>query len=72
MRTDGLNGTGENLAECAARNITVYSPIADGLADNPAVRDDPRVPAADRDRLTTKTTKTNGKASKTLDKHAFV
>lgn len=74
MLTDGLNGTGENLAACAARNITVYSPIPDGPADNPALRDDPRVPVAeaDRDRLPTKTTKTKGKESKTLDKHAFV
>lgn len=72
--TDGLNGTGENLADCAEQNITVYSPIPDGPADNPALRDDPRVPVAeeDRDRLPIKTTKTNGKESKTLDKHAFV
>ncbi len=74
MLTDGLNGTAENLAQCAARNVTVYSPIADGPVDNPALRDDPTTPVAeaDRRRLPTKTTKTNGKESKTLDKHAFV
>lgn len=74
MLTDGLNGTGENLAQCAARNVAVYSPIADGPADNPALREDPTRPVAaeDRGRLPIKTTKTNGKESKTLDKHAFV
>lgn len=74
MLTDGLNGTGENLAQCDARNITVYSPIPDGPADNPALRADPSVPVAeaDRDRLPTNSTKTKGKESKTLDKHAFV
>ena len=74
MLTDGLNGTGENLAECAERNIVLYSPIPDGPADNPALRDDPTqpVPAEDRDRLPTKTTKSQGTESQKLDKHAFV
>jgi transposase len=74
MLTDGLNGTGENLAQCAARNITLYSPIPDGPADNPALRIDPRVPVAeeDRDRLPTTTVKSKGHETEKLDKHAFV
>lgn len=71
---DGMMATGENLAECDERNITLYSPIDDGPADNPALRDDPTVAVAaeDRDRLPTKTTKSKGQVSVKLDKHAFV
>lgn len=74
MLADGMMATGENLAECEERNITLYSPIDDGPGDNPALRDDPTVPVAaeDRDRLPTKTTKSQGQESVKLDKHAFV
>lgn len=71
---DGMMATGENLAECHERNITLYSPIADGPADNPALRDDPTQPVAeeDRNRLPTKISKSKGKVTEKLDKHAFV
>lgn len=71
---DGMMATGENLAECDARHITLYSPIADGPADNPALREDPTQPVAeeDRNRLPTKISKSKGKETKKLDKHAFV
>jgi transposase len=71
---DGMMATGDNLAACDERHITLYSPIADGPADNPALRDDPTVPVAakDRDRLPTKTTKSKGQETVKLDKHAFV
>jgi transposase len=74
MLADGMMATGENLAACAERNITLYSPLPDGPADNPAVREDPRVPVAeqDRDRLPTKTVTSKGTSREQLDKHAFV
>jgi Transposase DDE domain len=74
MLTDGLNGTGENLAACAERNIVLYSPIPDGPADNPALRDDPTVPVAeaDRERLPTTTVKSKGQETQKLNKYAFV
>lgn len=74
MLADGMMATGENLAACAERNITLYSPLPDGPADNPAVREDPRVPVAeqDRDRLPTKTVTSQGTSREQLDKHAFV
>lgn len=71
---DGLMASGENLAECAARDITLYSPIPGQVAENPALRDDPTqpVPAENRERLPTKTVNRNGKKSQQLDKQAFV
>lgn len=71
---DGMMATGENLAECDKQNIILYSPIADGPTDNPALREDLTVPVAeeDRDRLPTKTTKSKGQETVKLDKHAFV
>lgn len=74
MLADGMMATGENLAECGEKKITLYSPIDDGPADNPALRDDPTqpVPAADRGRLPTKISKSQGKETVKLDKHAFV
>jgi hypothetical protein len=69
--TDGLNGTGANLAACAERGINIYSPCAvPDPATNPALRADPTQPVAesDWDRLPTHKVK-----SKTqLDKSAFV
>jgi hypothetical protein len=71
--TDGLNGTGANLAACAERHIDVYSPceIPDP-ATNPALRADPTqpVPEADWDRLPTH--KVKGEQKTQLDKSAFV
>ena len=73
--TDGLNGTGENLAACEERGVTVYSPcdIPDP-ATNPALRDDPTqpVPEADWGRLPTQKVKVNGKQQSQLDKGGFV
>lgn len=66
---DGLMATGENLADLAETNVTLYSPISPGdPSDNPAKRDDPSqpVPESDRDRLPT-----NGKKTPQLDKSAF-
>lgn len=74
MLADSMMATGENLAACAERDITLYSPLPDGPADNPALREDPRVPVAeqDRDRLPTKTVTSRGTLREQLDKHAFV
>jgi transposase len=72
---DGMMATGENLAACDARGIDLYSPISgQSDADNPALRKDPTqpVPAADRDRLPTKTTNRQGEKYKQLDKPAFL
>ena len=71
----GMMATGANLAECAARGISMYAPLAGGCdAENPAVRDDPSqpVPEEDRDRLPTKTTNHNGQQRQQLEKQAFV
>jgi len=72
---DGMMATGENLAECEARNISLYSPLpGTGEAANPALRDDPTQPVSpeDRDRLPTKKVNRKGKTSQQLDKRAFV
>jgi transposase len=73
--TDGLNGTGANLAACEERNIDVYSPceIPDP-ATNPALRADPAqpVPEADWNRLPTHKVKSQGEQNTQLDKSAFV
>lgn len=73
--TDGLNGTGANLAACEARGINIYSPCAvPDPAQNPALRVDPTqpIPAADWDRLPTHKVKSNGQSGTQLDKSAFV
>lgn len=70
--TDGLNGTGANLAACAARGISIISPCdVPDPASNPALRADPTqpVPAADWDRLPVHPVKGGGPQ---LDKSAFV
>jgi transposase len=73
--TDGLNGTGANLAAAEARGITVYSPcpLPDPAA-NPALREDPQQPvAADQwDRLPRMNVKVAGQTRQQLDKSAFV
>lgn len=73
--TDGLNGTGANLAGCEERGITMYSPceIYDP-ATNPALREDPTtsVPEADWERLPTQKVKVHGKQESQLDKSVFV
>jgi transposase len=72
---DGMMATGENLAECEARNIQLYSPLPGQTdAENPALREDPTQPVAeeDRDRLPTKKVNRKGKKSQQLDKQAFV
>ena len=70
--TDGLNGTGANLAACEERGISMISPceIPDP-ANNPALREDPTqaVPKADWDRLPVHPVK-GGPPQ--LDKSAFV
>ena len=73
--TDGLNGTGANLAGCQERGITIYSPceIPDPSV-NPALRDDPTKPVAeaDWDRLPTHKLNVKGKKTTQLDKSAFI
>lgn len=51
--TDGLNGTGANLAACEERGISLISPCETPDPANPALRADPTqpVPEADWDRL---------------------
>jgi transposase len=70
--TDGLNGTGANLAACAQRGISLVSPCdVPDPANNPALRADPTqpVPQADWDRLPVHPVKGSGPQ---LDKSAFV
>jgi len=72
---DGMMATGENLAACDARGISLYSPLpGQSGAENPALRDDPTQPVSpnDRDRLPTKTVNRKGEKYKQLDKQAFV
>jgi transposase len=71
---DGMMATGENLAACDARKIVLYSPLTNGDAENPALRDDLTQPVAaeDRDRLPTKIIKSKGNQSQQLVKQAFV
>jgi transposase len=72
---DGMMATGENLAECASRGISIYAPLPGSCdAENPAVRDDPSQPVAeeDRHRLPTKTKTYKGQKGPQLEKQAFV
>jgi hypothetical protein len=68
--TDGLNGTGANLAGCAERGIEIFSPCKAPDPGNPALRADlaQAVPEADWDRLPT----SKVKGGSQLDKSAFV
>jgi len=71
---DGLMTTGENLAACEAAGIELFSPAKSQIAkNNPAVRSDPTepVPAADHDKLPTRTVRRKGETSEQLDKQAF-
>lgn len=64
---DGMMSTGENLEQCAQRDIDLYSPTKlDRSANDPTLREDPRqpVPPEAFDRLPT-----DGKGR--LDKRAF-
>jgi transposase len=72
--TDGLNGTGANLAACAERGISLISPCALPDPANPALRDDPQqpVPETEWDKLPTHTTTFDGQKCTQLDKSAFV
>jgi transposase len=73
--TDGLNGTGANLAGCEARGIDLYSPckIPDP-AKNPALREEPHQPVAEADwqRLPTNVVRRGKKPGTQLHKDAFV
>ncbi len=72
---DGMMATGENLAKCTSRGISLYSPLPrEDHEQNPALRDDPSKPVApeDRERLPKKTTKRNGKKFEQLEKQAFI
>lgn len=75
MLADGLNATGETLAQCAERGVELYAPLK-GASDgeNPALRDDPSqpVPAEDFERLPTNSVKRKGQTQTRLDKSAFV
>lgn len=70
--TDGLNGTGANLAACEERGISLISPCPTPDPANPALRADPTqpVPEADWDRLPVHRVK--GRKQTQLDKSAFV
>jgi transposase len=72
--TDGLNGTGANLAACAERGISLISPCPLPDPANPAFRDDPQQPVAESewDKLPTHHTKFDGEKCTQLDKSAFV
>lgn len=76
LLADGMMSTGDNLAKCKEAGIDFYSPIKlGGGADNPAIREDPRVPVAQEDieRLPTTTRKKkDGTKSTTFNKNAFV
>lgn len=75
MFGDGTMSTGENLVQCAELGIDLYSPIKLGSKNNPAVREDPRVPvdADDWDRLPTTTTRhKDGTKTTKFNKNAFV
>lgn len=67
---DSAHGDGQNLSDLKARGIEAYIPMDDGGAENPARRDDPRVPVAesDWDRLPY----VGKKKNKKLAKPAFV
>lgn len=72
--TDGLNGTGENLAACEAKGIDLYSPHNLGSQGNPAARENPTepVPAEQLDALPTTTTKhKDGTQTTKFHKDAF-
>jgi len=73
---DGKMSSGDNLTECDARGISLYSPLRNQTkcTDNPALRDDlaQSVPPEDRDRLPIKTVKRQGEKYEQLDKQAFV
>jgi transposase len=72
---DGMMSSGDNLAECDARGISLYSPLRKQKGEeNPALRDDPtrRVPPEDRDRLPVKNVTCDGEKQEQLDKQAFV
>ena len=75
MLADGMMATGENLSQCDALGVDLYSPLKGQRdTDNPALRDDPTQPvaASDRDRLPTMTVNRKGSKSEQLDKQAFV
>ena len=73
---DGMMSTGENLAACQEKGIDLYSPIKlGGNEDNPARREDPSQPVAEKDWDRLPTTQTKGKDGTRqvqLNKHAFV
>ena len=72
--TDGLNGTGANLAACEDRSISLISPCTLPDPANPALRDDPRqpVPESEWEKLPTNATKIGGQKCTQLGKSAFV
>lgn len=72
--TDGLNGTGANLAACAERGLSLISPCPLPEPANPALRADPTqpVPESEWDQLPTHSTKFDGQKCTQLDKSAFV
>jgi transposase len=72
--TDGLNGTGANLAACAERGLSLVSPCELVDPANPALRADPTKAVAEVDwpKLPTHAMKVDGQAHQQLDKAAFV
>lgn len=72
--TDGLNGTGANLAACEALGLSLISPCTLPDPTNPALRDDPTqpVPESEWERLPMHKANIGGQACPQLDKSAFV
>jgi len=72
MLTDGLNGTGANLAGCAERGVSIVSPCkVPDPASNPALRADPTQPVAEADWDRLPVHQARGRDPQ-LDKSAFV
>lgn len=76
MLADTLMNTGPNLAGCAERGVTLYSPDkGPELPENPAIRDDPTqpVPEADWPKLPVRQEqKKDGGTTRQLTKDAFI
>jgi len=70
LLADSAHGDGQNLSDLEARGVEAYIPMDDGGVENPARRDEPRMPVAesDWDRLAY----VGKKKNKKLAKPAFV
>ena len=72
---DGMMASGENLADLAERDVTLYSPIpVKDQTNNPALRDDlsQAVAESDWDRLPTKTVTVTVEGTKQKQQQIFL